>query len=127
MPDPDAPDEGAVRKPFAQFVKEVRRGGLHDELTDALADVIAGVVKHGKDGKLTLSFTIKSEDDETISVSEKYRADVPTPPARATTFFANDQGEVSRNRLNQPELPLQGIDGGKSNRTSTAAEEAADA
>ena len=115
MPDEDRPQV----KPFAQFLREQRRGLLHAELSDALADIVAGVVTHGKTGKLTVTFTIKPEGDEAITIADVYTAKVPTPPAPASLFFADETGHLSRQRLNQPELPLQGVDGGK---TATDAE-----
>lgn len=98
-------------KPFAQFVQEQRRGLLHAELSDALADVVAAVMKHGKKGSLTVKFEIKPEGDDAVSVSDKYDAKAPTPPAKASLFFADEAGQISRQRLNQPELPLRAVDG----------------
>lgn len=111
MPNAAEP-ERAQTKPFAQFLQEQRRGLLHAELSDALADVVAGVMKHGKGGTLTVKFTVKPEGDEAITIADSYTAKVPTPPAKASIFFADEHGHMSRQRLNQLEMPLRGINGG---------------
>jgi hypothetical protein len=118
----DMPEDLPATKPFAAFLREQRRGLLHAELSDALAAVVAGVVKHGKTGKLTVTFTIKPEGDEAITIADTYAAKVPTPPASASLFFADEYGHFSRQRINQIELPLRGIDGAK---TATDEPEAA--
>lgn len=115
MPDHDQP--GA--KPFGQFLREQRRGRLHDELSEQLQDVVAAVMKHGKTGALTVKFTVKPQGDGAIEIADAYTAKVPTPPAKASLFFADEQGRMSRERLDQPELPLQGIAGGARAETKT--------
>lgn len=124
--DPAASDDMPEVQPFAAFLRQMRKGLLHEELSEALQDVIKGVVKHGKQGSLTIKFTIKPESDEAIAISDKWDVKIPTPPAKASLFFADDEGHYSRQRLNQPELPLQGIQGG-AGQTQDRGQEAADA
>lgn len=119
MPDPAGAAELPERKPFSLFLREQRRGLLHAELSDALADVVAGVMKHGKTGKLTITLTVKPEGDEAVTIADTYAARVPTPPAKASIFFADEDGHLSRQRLNQMEIPLRGVDGGRAPTAST--------
>jgi hypothetical protein len=98
--------------PFTQFLMQQRRGLLHAELSDALAEIVGAVVKHGKTGKLTISLTIKSTGDDAIEIADTYAVKAPTPPASPSLFFADEAGQLSRQRLNQPELPLRGVNGG---------------
>jgi hypothetical protein len=95
---------------ITQLIQQQRRGALHAELTDTVAQVVAAVMTHGKAGSVTIKLTIKPEGDEAVSIADSYSAKVPTPPAKASIFFADDTGKLSRARLNQPELPLQGLD-----------------
>ena len=128
MPDPAGAPERPQTKPFAQVIQELRRGLLHAELSDAFAEVVAGVMKHGKSGKLTITLTVKPEGDDAITIADAYVPKVPTPPAKASIFFADETGLVTRQRLNQLEMPLKGIQGGQSNTaTQTGGEEAAQA
>jgi hypothetical protein len=114
------PDDHQV-KPFTQFLLEQRRGLLHAELTDALNSVVAGVVQHGKAGKLTINLTIKTSGDGVVAIADTYAAKIPTPPAEPGIWFADESGAISRNRLNQEELPLRGIDGGTSTDKAASA------
>lgn len=108
------PDTPAVEPvPFTQFLMQQRRGVLHAELSEALAAVVGAAVKFGKTGSLTVTFKIKPKGDDAIEISDAYVAKAPTPPASASLFFADETGVLSRQRLNQPELPLRGIDGAK--------------
>lgn len=109
-------------KPFAGFLREARKGLLHEELSDALADIVAGVMKHGKAGKLTLTLTVKPEGEDAVTIADAYDAKVPTPPAKASLYFADEFGHLSRQRLNQLEMPLTGIDGGQPVTRDSAAE-----
>ncbi len=99
---------------FAQLIRELRRGLLHAELSDASRNLIAGVMQHGKQGTLTLKLTIKPRGDGGVDIASDYVTRVPTPPATPTIMFADEDGRWSRNRLDQDPLPLQGLDGGAS-------------
>ncbi|MCZ4492704.1 MAG: hypothetical protein JWP53_1635 [Conexibacter sp.] len=55
-----------------------------------------------------------------FSVALSYTARPPLPPAKPSIFFADTTGHVSRQRLNQPELPLRGLDGGSTDQDSGA-------
>jgi len=102
----------AQTKPFAQFLQEMNKGRLHADLSDELADLIGAVVEHGKKGTLTLKLDVKPQGDEAVAVAVTYGARPPQPPANPSIFFADASGQVSRQRLNQPELPLHEINGG---------------
>ncbi len=99
--------------PFTQFLQHQRRGLLHAELTEAFAEVVAAVVRHGKTGKLTVTFTMKPKGDSAIEIADAYVAKAPTPPASASLFFADEIGRLSRDRLDQPKLPFEAVDGGR--------------
>lgn len=119
--DPAAPRPQT--KPFTAFVQEIRKGALAAELSEALAQVAAAVVTHGKKGTLTVKFDLKPEGDNgAITVQDSYVSKPPTPPARPALFFADTTGQISRNRLDQPELPLREIAGGKSNDSTAPGE-----
>lgn len=113
-------------KPFAQFIREQRKTPagvprLHDELTEALQQVVAGVMEHGKAGKLTIAFTIKPQGEGAVQITDQWAVKVPTPPASPSIFFADDEGRLSRDRLDQEKLPFEGIDGGAATTTTQGA------
>ena len=99
----------AERPSITQFLQRQRKGMLHEELSDQLAAIVAGVMEHGKAGKLTLTLDVKPHGDDSITITDKYVAKVPTPPAKPSIYFADESGRYSRDRLDQPELPLREV------------------
>lgn len=107
----DAP----ARKPFAAFVQEQRRGALHTELSDHLADLVHSCVETGKKGKLTLTVTVapmKGSSDGVLTVTDDVKVAAPKPDARPAIFYADEHGNLSRNDPRQLEIGLRGVDGG---------------
>lgn len=115
MPGSQTDDRAPARKTktFTQFLLDLRKGRLHSELTDKLEEVVANCVQHGKAGSLTVTFKFKTTGDGVLSVIDQYAAKIPTPPADPSIFFADDSGQLSRDRLNQDRLPFTDIGGGK--------------
>lgn len=107
-------DGVVTRKPFSQFLIEQRNGGLHGEISDALADLVAAVQDVGKGGTLTLTISVKPGESNTqiLVVADDVRVKAPVAPKPASIYFADDAGNLSRSNPNQPELPLRRVDGG---------------
>ena len=97
------------RRPFLQFLTEQRKGGLHLDLTDALAEVVKGVAEHGKQGTLTVSFKIKPVGDGQVQIIDVVKAGVPEGDKAPSIFFTDRKGNVSRKDPNQAELPLREV------------------
>jgi hypothetical protein len=113
VPDPTtAPPQ---RKPFAQFLQEARKGGLHTELSDELAELVHSCTETGKKGKLSLTVTvIPSKDmDGTVAIVDDVKVTAPKPDARPSLFWADDSGNLSRTNPAQAELPLTAVRGGR--------------
>jgi hypothetical protein len=104
-------DTGQLR-PFSSWLFEQRGGSLHGELTDRLAEVVAAVVEHEKQGTLTLKITVKpGEDADYILVFDDVVAKAPEPAKSAALFYADKQGNLTRNNPRQPQLPLREVSG----------------
>lgn len=95
--------------PFTQLMLKQRKGLLHEELTDAVSELVAAVMKHGKKGSLTLKLTVAPHGDDGITIADTYSLKAPTPPAKPSIYFADEHGRFSRDRLDQPELPLREV------------------
>jgi hypothetical protein len=109
MAESSAPDEGA-RKPFAAFVQEQRNGGLHGELTDALAELVLAVAEHRKKGVLQLQVLVTpNSDGVTVTVADKIKLTLPEGERGAAIFFADEYGNLSRHNPRQAELPLREV------------------
>jgi len=113
-----------IRKPFAAFVQEQRNGGLHGELSEALAELVAAVLEHEKKGALVLTIQVApNRDGATVTVSDKIKLTLPEGERGAAIYFVDEAGNLSRRNPMQQELPLRGVDP----PAPTAAEEAAEA
>ena len=105
----EARDEDKVqRKPFAAFVQEQRNGGLHGELSDALAELVLAVSEHRKKGTLQLQLTVTPNGDGvTVTIADKIKLAKPEGERGAAIFFVDDHGNLSRRDPRQQELPLR--------------------
>lgn len=109
-----APREDAPSvRPFAAVLQEQRQGGLHSELSEQLAELVAAVAAHGKAGSLTVTLNVKpAEMPGAIVVSDDVKSKVPQPDKPASLFYSDDHGNLSRRDPRQPELPLRKVEGG---------------
>lgn len=108
MKDPAAEEGG--RKPFAAFVQEQRGGGLHGELSDALADLVNAVQETGKPGTLTLAVKVTpNKDGVTVMVTDKITVKAPEGDRGAAIFFVQGDGNLVRRDPRQIELPLRQV------------------
>jgi hypothetical protein len=104
----DKADDGA--RPFTQFLQEQRKGGLHLDLTDGLAEVVRAVMEHGKQGTLAVSLKIKPIGDGQVQIIDAVKVGAPEGEKAASIFYTDEQGNVSRkNPHQQEELPLKQV------------------
>lgn len=98
------------RRPFAAWLQEQRGGLTHAELGDALAEVVAAVVEHGKVGTLTYTVKIKpSGDGVSVFVTDTITRKAPEGDRSAALFFADEDGNLTRKDPRQQELPLREV------------------
>ena len=107
MPDPD--QTTAAVKPFAAWLQEHRSGGLHQELSEALAEVARAVSEHEKVGSLTVTIKLEPNGVGTVIVTDELKTKVPEPARPASLFFTDAGGNLSRRNPRQPELPLREV------------------
>lgn len=113
---PDKPADGRQRKPFAAWLQEQRNGSLHAELSEALGEVVAACGEHGKAGSVTLKLSVKpNKDGATFLVTDTVVMKKPDGDRPAALFFADDEGNLSRNPPRQTELPLREVAGASTN------------
>lgn len=93
-------------RPFTGFLQEQRRGALHQELSDMLADTVAAVTEHGKVGTVTLTLKIKPAGDQMVQVFDELKCKAPEGEKAPSIFYTDEQGNVSRTDPRQGELPL---------------------
>lgn len=122
MTDAATATEREQRKPFAQFLQEARKGGLHTELSDELADLVHTCVETGKKGKLALTISVlpAKDEDGTVTITDDVKVTAPKPDVRPSVFFADDEGNLSRTNPRQMEIGLRGVDGGRGAEASAS-------
>lgn len=107
MPKNPPPDEGARHiRPFADWLREQSAGRTHNELGEGLHDLIARVRDTGKKGTLTLTVSVAplDKDVSTLVVSDEIRLKLPEHDRKASIFYTDDAGNLSRTDPNQPEI-----------------------
>jgi hypothetical protein len=98
-------------RPFLDLLREHRGGLTHDELSEALQELIEGVVAERKAGKMTLELTIKPQGDGAVMVVSEVKVKPPKPADRASLFFVTPENNLVRQDPRQPNLPLREIGG----------------
>lgn len=96
MTDPTADDD--VVRPFADSLREINGGKSHDELSLALRDLTAGVKETGRKGTLTYQVTIApmKGNPDVLQVTDKVSARIPEPERKASIFFSDSAGNLTR-------------------------------
>lgn len=102
----------AEPRDFAAFLLEHAKGKSHDELSQALRDLVLAVEETGKSGKITYVVTVKPQErvDGAVIVSDKITCALPELDRPQSLFFATDNGELVRHDPRQ----LSILDEGKS-------------
>lgn len=92
-------DAPAVR-PFADFLREQSRGTTHEELSQALHDLVARVQDTGKKGSLTLTIGVErlkgGRSDNALIVSDSISLKLPEHDRDTSLFFVSADGNLSR-------------------------------
>lgn len=92
-----------VVRPFADWLREQSGGTTHDELGEGLHDLVARVRDTGKKGSVSLTITVeplKGESDVLI-VSDEIKLRLPEHDRKASLFYPDEFGNLSRTDPNQ--------------------------
>lgn len=97
------PEDDVVVRPFADWLREQSSGKTHDELSEALHTLIAKVLDTGKKGSLTLTVSLAplKDDIEVLIVSDEIKLKLPEHDRKASMFYPDDMGNLSRTDPNQ--------------------------
>lgn len=102
------PDDMFVR-PFADWLREQSNGKTHDELSEALHDLVARVRDTGKKGtvSLTISVATMKGDLDVLVVSDEIKLRLPEHDRKASLYYPDKNGNLTRNDPNQ--LQFEGL------------------
>ncbi len=103
MTDQTKTDDEVVKRPFADFLREQGKGALHEELTNEMHALIGAINETGKKGVLQISLTFEpnKKNPDMLMVTDDVRARAPKPEKRASIFYTDDDGNVTRSDPNQ--------------------------
>jgi len=107
---PDAHQKAPEARPFTQFVQEQRRGALHQELSEHLAETVNAVMEHAKAGQVTIVLKIKPAGDGMVQIFDEVKVRLPEGEKPPSIFFVDERGNVQRQDPRQAELPLRNIE-----------------
>lgn len=95
-------------RPFADFLRELQKGSTHEELSQGLQRVVAGIADTGKKGevllKISLAPAVKGNNQHLVVRSEVV-IKAPSIERQPSLFFADRNANLVRNNPDQPEIP----------------------
>lgn len=96
-------------RPFADWLREQSKGTTHEELGEALHTLIQRVRDTGKKGQLILTVTVArmKGDGDVLVVDDAIKLKLPEHDRKASLFYADDNGNLSRTDPNQ--LTFEGL------------------
>lgn len=100
---------------FVQTISQLNKRGTMAELDENLARTIQQVRITGKSAELTYKLKIKPQDaeGETVTIEDSITVKTANPIRKSAIFFTAEDGRISRDDPNQPELPMKAVEGGK--------------
>lgn len=97
-------DDSVIVRGFSDWLKEQSGGRSHDELSEGLHDLVARVKDTGKKGSLQFTVTVApfdKHDDAPLVVTDEIRLRLPEHDRKASMFFADANGNLTRTDPNQ--------------------------
>lgn len=87
-------------RPFADFLSEHNNGHGHRRASEALQAVVQAVVETGKKGSVAVTVSVepmKGAEDGTLMLTVNVAEKIPTEPVKAAVFYADEDGNLTRN------------------------------
>ncbi|HET7386884.1 MAG TPA: hypothetical protein VFJ19_09515 [Nocardioidaceae bacterium] len=104
-------DTGEIQvRPFSAWLTEQSGGRTHDELSDGLHDLIARVQDTGKKGSISLIVHVEpAKDTVALIVHDEIKLKLPEHDRKASLFFIDATGNLTRHDPRQMTLPLRDV------------------
>ncbi|SKM82331.1 Uncharacterised protein [Mycobacteroides abscessus subsp. massiliense] len=89
-------------RPFADFLRELNKGRVHEELTQGLHDVVEAVKATGKSGTLTLKLKVAEQKNTVmLTIEDDVVVNPPKASRQTSLWFVDKDGNVSRSDPSQ--------------------------
>lgn len=104
MSEQDEKSDGRRTRPFADFLNDHNGGAGHREASEALQEVVAAVAATGKKGTVDVKVSVEpmKSNPGAMVTTVVVAAKVPEDPPRAAVFYADDDGNLTREDPRQP-------------------------
>lgn len=99
-------------RPFADLLRDQRAGGLHDELTQKLHELVSVVEGTGKAGKLVLTLEVKKHRNDlggAMIVIDDVELKLPKSDRGGAIYFLTPEGNLSKSDPQQRTMNLQEV------------------
>jgi hypothetical protein len=83
-------------KPFNDTLVQLRFGELHDELTDAMNELVRKVDTTQKSGKIVLTLTMKAGKGGQLEIADDLKVTLPKVEKATSILFATPEGNLQR-------------------------------
>lgn len=90
---------------ITDVLRDIRKGQAVDIASRAMAEVVRGVIAHGKPGEVTITVKVKPDKEAgafSLSPSVKYK--IPMPDLAEGIFFADEAGNLVREDPRQKDI-----------------------
>lgn len=97
-------------RPFMDFLREHRNGVTHDELSDALQELVAAVTSEERGGTLTVTLSVKPiGKSDGLEVGAKVTIKAPQPHPGVSIFFPTPENNLVRQDPRQQSMELRPV------------------
>lgn len=96
---------------ITDILREYRGGRLVNELTEELAELVQTVMATDKPGTLTLKLSVKPDKggENQLTMQADYDTKLPKADFPSSTYFADQDGSLTRTDPNQSEMTLSEV------------------
>ena len=84
------------------IITQIEKGFFVEQISSECREIVKGCMMNMKKGKLTIEINFDPDPKtETMRITGKHKATIPTPTPRASLFFPDDEGNLSRTDARQ--------------------------
>jgi len=93
---------------FQQVIADIGHGDLTDQAAEQFAQLVQAVRETAKEGKITLTISVKprGRDTSQVEVTGQIKLAAPVADIAPSMMFAAEDGTLTRHNPNQLKLPF---------------------
>lgn len=104
------PGEEAPANAFEHMLRTHRNGLVANKASDALNQVIEAARMRGKAASMTLTVTVKPQNDDQIILEVQCKAKLPDEKLAGALWYVDEDNRLHRSDPKQRELPLREVE-----------------